>query len=449
MNALLLALALTQAAPAPRQAAADTTQGRRCRLAIDSVGREGRQITLASGQSRYFAGGGVWGRCQGTNTTFEADSVAWYSDQNRLDMIKDVHIRDSLIWLDANIANYFTRAERFEASGNVTALNRRTRSTLKGPNLTYWRAAAGVRDTAESYATGRPAITYYADTLSGSEPYIIVGDRMRFRGDDRMWGGGRVTIDRSDLTARGDSMQLDQIAGFGLLVGGAPTLEGKTGRSYALTGERIEFDLRQKEIERIRAFGTARGTGSGWALAADTIHLFLKERKIQGAIAWGTRNRAHAISSSTELEADSMAFDVPNEVLTQVRAFRRALSTMKDTTRTEAEVDWIAGDSLVANFEEAVDSTGERRNRVTGLVARGSARAFYHGFDDAQPEAPPSINYSRGRVITVTMGPSRVSRVTVSGQTDGVHLEPLPPVPAAAADTTKPAPSTPSRPPRP
>jgi hypothetical protein len=445
MNALLLALALTQASP-------DTTQGRRCRLAIDSVGREGRQITLASGQTRYFAGGGVWGRCQGTNTTFESDSVAWYSDQNRLDMIKNVHIRDSLIWLDANIANYFTRAERFEASGNVTALNRRTRSTLKGPNLTYWRAAAGVRDTTESYATGRPTITYYADTLSTTEPYIIIGDRMRFRGDDRMWGGGRVTIDRSDMTARGDSMQLDQIAGFGLLLGGRPSIEGKTGRTYQLTGNRIEFALRNKEIELIKAFGSARGNGSGWSLTADTIHLSLKDRKLQGALAWGggggrdSTARPHAFSSSTEIRSDSMAFDVPNEVLTQVRAYRRAISTMKDTTRTEAEVDWIAGDSIVANFEEVVDSTGERKNRVTGLVSRGSARAFYHGYDDAQPEAPPSINYSRGMVITVTMGPTRVSRVTVTGKTDGIHLEPIPPAPAAPADTTKPPAPAPQRP---
>src|SRR5206468_5815777 len=158
----------------------------------------------------------------------------------------------------------FLRDERLEAHNNVIAVNRRTGTVLRGPNLTYWRAVQGVRDTVEMYATQRPTVEYRqsqtGDTAS-QEPYIIVGDRLRFKGDDRMWAGGKVTIDRSDFAARSDSMLLDQIAGFGVLVGN-PSVEGRgrttTGdavKNYTLVGTRIELTLAQRDIRAVKALG--------------------------------------------------------------------------------------------------------------------------------------------------------------------------------------------------
>src|SRR5256714_13698591 len=120
-----------------------------------------------------------------------------------------VHIRDTAITLDAVTAAYFLRQERLEAHKNVVAVNRNSGSVLRGPNLTYYRALRGVRDTLEMYASGRPTIDYRATADSGGgEPYIIVADRVRFKGNDRMWGAGEGPINRSDFAARGDSMQL-------------------------------------------------------------------------------------------------------------------------------------------------------------------------------------------------------------------------------------------------
>src|SRR2546427_9184392 len=65
-----------------------------------------------------------------------------------------------------------------------------------------------------------------------------------------MWGGGQVTIDRSDFAARGDSMQLDQTSGFAVLVG-KPRVQGKGPRPYALTGTRIELGLQGQEIRLV------------------------------------------------------------------------------------------------------------------------------------------------------------------------------------------------------
>src|SRR6058998_3150471 len=263
-------------------ATADTAAGRPCKVIIDSVGRQARQVEVRRGETNVFAGGGVLAHCEGTGSTLAADSVAWFAGTGRFDMIgkaNQVHIRDTAITLDAANASYYLRQERLEAHKNVVAVNRKTGSVLRGPNLTYYRAAPGVRDTLEMYASSRPTIEYHATSDSG-EPYLIVADRVRFKGNDRMWGGGQVTIDRSDFAARADSMQLDQAAGFAVLVG-KPRVEGKGARSYTLTGTRIALALEGREVRLVKALGNGVATGSDWKLTADTIHLYIDRKKLQ------------------------------------------------------------------------------------------------------------------------------------------------------------------------
>ena len=311
-------------------ATGDTTAGRPCVIQIDSIGHNYQEVTVRQGEKNYFAGGGVLAHCQGTGSVLSADSVALFAGVGRLDMIGQrhpVHIRDTSITLDASTASYFLRQERLEAHKNVVAVNRNSGSVLRGPNLTYYRAVKGVRDTLELYASSRPTIDYRATPDSG-EPYVIVGDRVRFKGNDRVWGGGRVTIDRSDFAARGDSMQLDQTAGFGVLVG-QPRLEGKGARPYTLTGTRIELGLEGRDIRLVKALGNGVATGVDWRLTADTIHLHVEKKKLQQAFAWGPKDsvHAHAVSTRNAIQADSLALDLPGEVLTEARAFGHAYST--------------------------------------------------------------------------------------------------------------------------
>jgi len=457
--AAVLLTALVQQPASP----ADSTGGRPCKVIIDSVGRQAQQVEVRPGETNVFAGGGVLAHCEGSGSTLASDSVAWFAGVGRFDMLgqrNPVHIRDTVMILDATTAAYFLRQERLEAHKNVVAVNRKTGSVLRGPNLTYYRAVRGVRDTLEMYASGRPTIEYRAaaDT-GGGEPYVIVADRVRFKGNDRMWGGGQVTIDRSDFAARGDSMQLDQAAGFAVLVG-KPRVEGKSARPYTLTGTRIELGLQGRDIRLVKALGDGVATGADWRLTADTIHLHLDRKKLQQAFAWGPKDsvRARAVSTLNTIQADSLALDLPDEVLTEARAFGHAYSTSKkepakqetpkrDSSAT-SEVDWIAGDSLTARWTQVADSTGTPRSKLYRLISRGSpARSFTH-LASGRDSTGPSLNYSRGKVIDVLLKGDKVDRVTVTGRADGVQLEPKPPAPDTTkhADTTKTAATTKKKP---
>ena len=444
MMATVLLFALVQQPASP----ADTTAGRPCIVQIDSVRGNGQQVEVRKGETNIFAGGGVFAHCKGTGTSLASDSVAWFAGVKRFDMIgqkNPVHIRDTAMTLDAVTAAYFLGQERLEAHKNVIAVNRRTGSVLRGPNLTYYRAVRGVRDTLEMFASGRPTIDYRATADSGTaEPYVIVADRVRFKGNDRMWGGGQVTIDRSDFAARGDSMQLDQAAGFAVLVG-KPRVEGKSARPYTLTGTRIELGLQGREIHLVKALGDGVATGADWRLTADTIHLHIDRKKLQQAFAWGPKDsvRARAVSTLNTIQADSLALDLPDEVLTEARAFGHAYSTSKkespkrDSTATP-EVNWIAGDSLTARWTQVADSARVPRTKLHQLIARGSpARSFTH-LASEHDSAGPSLNYSRGKLIDIVLKADKVDRVTVTGQANGVQLEPKPPAPdTTKTDTTK------------
>jgi len=462
--AVLLAVALLQAVPAPQ----DTTTGRPCRVAVDSMGHYA-EIPNADGTKTLHGGGGVLAHCDGTSTSISADSFAHYPALGRMDLIGRVQIRDTALALDAHFASYFLRDERLEAHNNVVAVNRRNGSVLRGPNLKYWRAVKGVRDTVEMYATQRPTVEYRqgaAGDTSHVEPYTIVGDRLHFKGDDRMWAGGKVTIDRSDLAARADSMLLDQTTGFGVLVG-SPSVEGRgqgttgaaeAGKRYTLVGTRIELGLAQRDIRKMKALGHGKATGADWTLTADTIDLRIADHLLQQTFAWGDSARPHAISTQYTIQSDSLAIDSPGEVLKESRAFGNAFSTAKrDSTTPPNQTDWITGDSLTIRFVQEQDSVTHRpRSRLHELLSRGSpARALTHHTNERDTtNAGPAINYSRGHQITLAMLKDRIDRVVVAGKADGVHLEPRPAVVAdsvkrARADSTRPATAAPPAPPPP
>jgi hypothetical protein len=427
MIAMLLLASLAQGSTPP---------GRPCIADIDSIGGNYREVPAGPGIKNSFGGGGVLVHCRGTTTSVAADSFAHFGGPNRLDLFGHVRIRDTSLALDATNASYFLREERLEAHKDVVATNRRTGTVLRGPNLTYLRAAQGVRDTTEMIATGRPTIDYRAASDSG-EPYVIVGDRVRFRGDDRFWGGGRVTIDRSDFSARGDSVMLDERTGLGLLLGNPstnPRIDGKGTDQYSLSGRRIELLLDRREVKLAKALASGEATGTEWHLTGDTIFLSMTDRKVEHVDAWGTKGRPFAVSSQTTVKADSLALDTPGQVLEQLRAYGRAHATSARDSTADSTVgnDWMTGDTLVARFAR-VDSAGKPRAELRRLVATGNARSLMHlKKSGAQPCW--SRNYSRGSQIDVAVRGDSVEQVVVAGHADGVQLECV--VASAESDST-------------
>ena len=154
---------------------------------------------------------------------------------------------------------------------------------------------------------------------------MIVADRVRFKGNDRIWAGGKATIDRSDFAARSDSMRLDTGKGSdGTLTGGEPILRGISADSFRLMGKRIDLALQQRELSKVSAKGQGHAVNRDWDLTADTIAIDLKARKIEQTLAWGATTRPYAVSTAYAMRADSLALDSPAQLLRQVRGYRKA-----------------------------------------------------------------------------------------------------------------------------
>ena len=437
----LFRAALAVAALLPLRSAA--AQNSRCTFQIDNVDRQGNVVETPRG-TNYFAGGNVRLSCRGTRISMQSDSVAAYGG-NVVQFIGRVKYRDSTLTMDADHGTYSRSGERWEARGKVTTRNLTNGSTLTGPALDYYRVVKGVRDTMEMYATGRPRITYATGDSAGgeAEPYLIVADRVRFKGNDRIWAGGKVTIDRSDFAARGDSLRLDTGQGSdGTLIGGTPSLRGLGADSFTISGTRLDLTLDRRELTYLLAKGSGRAVNREWNLVADTIGLDINGRKLEQTVAWGSRTRPSATSPGYAMMADSLALDTPGQQLREVRGFGDAWlgGTIHEAGK---ERDWMRGDTVVARFVTG-DSAGTSRSLLSRIEARQAAQS-YHLDSNRRVPARPSINYARGDAITVTMkeGAVRgVERVDIRGKVDGIQLEAGADTSAAPADSA-PAPTLP------
>ena len=433
---LALALCLAAAPALAQQQPAGST----CNVQIDSSRRSNFRL---NGQVYdTWAGGGVWAHCAEQPTKMYSDSVAYFPEQDLLYLIGRVHFRDSVSLLDADRVTYYLSQERLYAEGNVFTKNLHTGSDLRGPNLDYYRVSPPLRDTALILANQRPTIHFHSASRANAadtEPFVVVADRVRMLGDDRMWGGGHLTIDRSDLAAAGDSGQLDLTRNVGSLLG-APQVDGKGDDAYHLKGKRIDFALTPShEIHHAVSKDSADARGPDWHLTADTLDMTLDSGKVQLAEAWGKHRRPDAVSGLHTIIADSLDIHMPDQLVRLVWAYGNARSVTRDSTGPNE--DWLTGDTLRADFAVVHDSTGRRpKSDLQHVTAFGSARALYHvDASDTTVKNRKGINYSRGKRIDIAMVASKVQSVDVVGQTDGVYLEPVPPqrdTSHAAADTS-------------
>ncbi len=402
-------------------------QNRRCQLQVDNVDRQGvLNKILGASTENYFAGGNVRLSCRGQPVRIWSDSIASYSGQV-VQFIGKFRYEDETAKVTSDFGTYYKDTERWDATGNVVYLNTEDGSKLEGPMATYRRRIKGVNELEEVFAERRPKLTLAAkDSAShAEEPYVVVGDRIRMRGRDLMWAGGTVTIDRSDLRGRGDSLQLDNGKGStGSLIGHA-SIRRAAVDSFALESKRIDLGLKNRELTGIVGRDSAKLTSRDLDLLAEAIALKLEARKVVQTLAWGKSPRPVALADEYEVRGDSLAVDTPNEQLRELRAFRKAWVGFRPDS-VQGERDYLAGDSIVASFVQRSTATGPKSS-LQRLEARRNAASFYRMGGGGIPGGRPTINYARAMKITLTMqlGDSiKVDRVEMVGQVDGMQLQP-------------------------
>jgi len=417
-------------------------QDRRCQLVVEHVEREGfRTKVLGTTAENYFAGGNVRLRCQSQPVRIWADSIASYGGA-LVQFIGHFRYEDETAKVTSDFGTYYKDDERWDATGNVVYLNTQDGSKLVGPMATYRRKIKGRNELEEVYADRRPTLTLSARDSANraEEPYIVVADRIRMRGRDLMWAGGSVTVDRSDLRGRGDSLQLDNGKGSsGALIGHA-SIRRAAADSFALTGKRIDLGLKQRELTRITGRDSAKLTSKDLDLVAETIALVLEVRKVVQTLAWGNAPRPQAFADDYEVRGDSLVVDTPNEELKELRGFREAWVGFRPDS-VKGQQDYLAGDSIVAAFAQRATPTGTK-SALQRLEARSNAKSFYRMPGNADnPGGRPSISYSRADriVLTMQLGDSvKVDRVQMYGNVDGLQLQPkVVPTDSVRRDTTR------------
>ncbi len=419
MPRLLGALLVVVAGPLAAQ-----DSGGRCRLELLNVDREHTRITIIEGVVNDFAGGNVRARCLGRPVRMWSDSVAIYGGRIA-QFVGRVRYQDSVVEMTADYGTYFRDREVWEARGNVLVTSLRDRSALRGPMLDYYLTQRGVRDTTEMYAEQRPTLTVSVTDSLGApeEPYLVVGDRVRMRGEDQVWAGGTVTIDRSDFRGRGDSLFLDTgPSSAGALVGKA-AMRRTAADSFELTGTRIDLALEQRRLRYLTARDSARLTTADLVLEGDGIGIEVDHDEVESTTAWGKTVRPIAVAPDYLVRGDSLMFDTPGQRLREIRAFGRAwLGTAPDSGT--AERDWVAGDTVFAWFVES-DTATHDSPALKRLEARGQAQAYYR--TPTPGSSRRSVSYSKADLIVVTMHTGdtvTVDSVFALGVKDGIHLQP-------------------------
>lgn len=458
---LLLALTALCALPA-----AGAAQAGSCVL------QENRYVNRqdAGGFGIYAVAGPLLVECQG-GTTLRADSAMVYEASNEVQLFGNVDYRDPTRTLVSNYATYNSVIGRLYATGNVVFTDVTRGSTLRGPELEYYRAMQG-RPQAQVIAGQRPHLTIVPAGNGGNrEPLEVDGDRVTAVGENNFSASGNVVVRRSDLNATAAEAQHDAVAQTLRLRGNAQI----RGERFDLAGETVDATLPQNRLERVVARRDAEMVSEKLRVEGPEIHLFIRDDLLQRMVTRGGAEgtpggggRPFLAATGLRLEADSVEAVLPGQVLERVVAVGRAHAETVDTAgqpppatgpraRLPAQErpaapavardrDWVLGDTIVGYFapkdsaaaapaRAAADTARapEEEVELDRVVAKGAARSFYRVREEEGEPVPerPAMNYLVGEEIELTLEDGELDVAEVKGLQRGVYLDPNPPGTAA------------------
>lgn len=368
----------------------------------------------------------------------------------------NVSYRDPTRTLTAQNATYSSVLGRLYATGKVVFTDAARGSTLRGPEMEYFRVQPG-RPQPQVIATGRPHLTLVPDAQrpgTNRDPFDVDADRMVIVGEDQFTATGQVQIRRTDLNASGAEAQYNGTLGRLELRGGARV----RGERFDLAGEFIETTLIAGEVDQVLARDQAALTAEKLRVDGPQLHMFFANRLLQRLVARGNAGAtgARPVASSTgfRLEADSLEAVLPAQQLDSVVAVGRARGEVYDTAAVAPDTsaarrptqDWVEGDTIVGKFARRLPAANapagapaDTAAELQRVVSRGSARSLYRVKEEGKPGSP-GLNFVAASVIRLNFAQGELDTAQVSGLERGVYLDPIPPTPAPPAATPPAAP---------
>jgi hypothetical protein len=440
-----------------------------CNLEVVTLPRARSQMTtLPDGETRNDVWGGIEATCG--SMWVRADSAVFFDRRGVLYLFWNIEYEDEGRTLVADRAIYYQDEDWVRAEGDVVLTDTLGGSTLSGPVLEYYPLNAN-RPFERIFAPERPHLVFQAEEAEGTEeapPFEVDADRIHIYGDSAIAGQGTVVAVRGDLTAYGDSMDLD--LGLGeLWLLGTPSVEAS---ETLLEGDSILIVLEESRIREIHAWPNGSAQSAELSLTAPLLRMFVDGEEISRAIASagepertgavdsaGREPWARSISQDYVLTADSIDIERPGGQLERVVAVKGARASTVDRLLPGGELvgtDWLEGDTITGYFAAPEPGDSAAEVALTRLEASGEvARALYHIYEDTEEEeAPtlPGVNYVIGRIVTLWLEEGEVQNARVVGPSTGIYLEPLPfatdgdstvvPPDTAIADTIRAIPDT-------
>jgi lipopolysaccharide export system protein LptA len=398
-------------------------------------------------------------KCAG-GEELRADSAVIYQAMNEVHLFGKVDFQDPTRTLTADRAIYNSGTGRLFAQGNVIFTDKQRGSTLRGPELEYYKAMPG-RPDAQAIATQRPHLTLVPRGGGGQrrDPMEIDGDRITSTGDKFMTAEGNVVIVSKDVNSTAATAFYDATAERMELRTAARVRNPR----YELQGEYIESNLRDGKLTRVLARTNARLDSERLDVTGPQLLMFFENDKLQRVVSGQEPQtaaprdstkalpRSVALASGFRLEADSLEAIMPGQELREMHAVGSAHGLAWDTLAAGApgdtaarrqrvtappealeDRDLILADTIIGYFARdtaarraARGDSAEAKTKIERMVAIGNARSVYRLRDDKAPAGQkPAINYLNADHVDLAFRDGEVDDARARGVHRGVYLDP-------------------------